>query len=345
MSESSDILWLKVSDEVGLPTRLSKEEEARLLSIFDPENSSSPWSKALARLGIDMPRKAPGVLRFVNGVPYFNGSLLAELSSQGTVAPVRHSDGGLSYTSHLGFFGLFRLLRAQSRLEFFFRSPKGCMDPLEESIALGLAIQALMQRLGSRSEAETARWLASPSSAPSSQRRTLQRVLSLQKRRNELSAAWRALFPSRIEDSNTEPPFFWNEPPDRRLEPEKPQEDCLGRWIKGIPIVPGKVEGTLLLVDKNTTPPFNGETSPILLFPKARPESIEFFPHAAAVIYAEGGALSHACSIAREQGIICVSGLGRGLVSAAQRWKEKGLKIRVEIDGEKGEIICRECPI
>lgn len=338
----SSALWVKVSDEVGIPAELSAEGQARLGQVFDPMNPDSPWSRALHRLGLAMPLPAPPVIRFVRGVPYFNGSLLAWVSSQGTVEPHEGADGGVLYRSRLGLFGFLRLMRAQWRLEVFFKSTETIVDPLEESIALGIAIQSLVQRLPSGSERETAAWLAAPSAAPAPLRPTLTKLLAIQKRRNELSKAWAELFPGASGASGPRlPPHFWDEPPPVSLEDSVSDDVRLGRELAGIPIGPGQVEALLLLVEDQGAPlPPGGPF--VLLFPRARPETTELFGSGAAVLFAEGGALSHACSVAREQGIVCVSGLGRGLVQAAQEWRRRGLKITARVDGASGKVLCSE---
>lgn len=343
----SPALWVKVSDEVGLPAELSAAEQARLASVFDSANPTSAWSRALARLGLPMPEPAPPVLRFVRGVPFFNGSLLAWVSSQGTVEPYEGQGGEVLYRSRLGLFGIFRVMRAQWRLEMSLKAFEKIEDPLEESIALGIAIQALVQRLPASSETETAAWLAAPAAAPAPLRPTLSKLLVLQKRRNELSKAWAKLFPSSAPPASGQdlPPHFWNEPPVLSQKPEVAGkgEPLLGNELRGIPIGPGLAEGRLLLVDDHAAP-FPSGDSFVLLFPKARPETTELFGRGVAVLFAEGGALSHACSVAREQGIVCVSGLGRGLVEAARLWQRERKKILVRVDGGSGQVFCSEMP-
>lgn len=338
-----DTLWLKVSDEVGIPAKLSSAEEHALAALFDAENPSSAWSCALARLGFTMPWNAGPVLRFVSGVPYFNGTLLSAVSSQGTVEPRPADDGGVIYASRLGLFGLLRMLIAHWKLELFLKSDTRIADPLEESIVLGLAIQALVQRLPAKGELETAAWLADPTRAPAPLRSTLSKILSLQRRRNALSPAWHALFrgPAGVLSSCTLPTHFWNEPPATLVRTQDAGAK-LGKPIKGIPICPGQTEGLLFLVEDLAAAMPEVAGGLVLLFPKARPETTELFSKASAVLFGEGGALSHACSVARESGVITVSGLGRDFVQAARAWAAEGKKIRVSVDGNHGEILAEE---
>lgn len=336
----SQILWVKVSDEVGIPSVLSPEEETKLASIFNGADPASAWRRALASVGMNMaPAEAP-VLRFVAGVPYFNGSLLAWVSSHGTVWPKPATDGGVAYESSLGVLGLFRVLYGQWKVEFFLKAPSGSLAPIEESIALGLAIQSLMQRFPSKSDHDTASWLASPASAPAALRGTLEKVLTLQKRRNSLSKEWAALFrgvsPSSV--SQESPAHFWNEPATAPVAPVAFSAFAGGKR-KGIPICPGQTEAELFLVEHEKNTQLPPGVPFVLLFPKARPETTELFSSGVAVLFGEGGALSHACSVARESGVICVSGLGKEVVIAARQWQAAGKKVRATVDGSSGEVL------
>ncbi len=68
----------------------------------------------------------------------------------------------------------------------------------------------------------------------------------------------------------------------------------------------------------------------VLIFTSARPDSILFFGQASAVLFLKGGLLSHACSIAREQMLPCVTGLGPRFVQALNQ--SAPAVIRVEAD-------------
>lgn len=74
----------------------------------------------------------------------------------------------------------------------------------------------------------------------------------------------------------------------------------------------------------------------VLVFAQARPEAVGFYVGAAALVFAEGGVLSHACVVARERGIPCVTGLGRPFWVAMQ---EAGVaELRLSVDGATGEV-------
>jgi len=106
-------------------------------------------------------------------------------------------------------------------------------------------------------------------------------------------------------------------------------------------VCPGIVEGELQWVDANGFLNLSEDGAPsILCFARARPETTEHFSNASALIFAEGGALSHACSIARERGIPTVSGLGRTFAGAIQAWRKAGVRVHVRLNGGTGEVSC-----
>ncbi len=344
------ILWLKVSDEVEIPACLTAEEQRSLSSVFDSLAPSSPWSKALLSLGMSMPPGDATVLRFVEGAPYFNGTTLALVSSHGTVYPVEEK-GAVVYRTRLGVFGLLRVLASQWKLERFLSRDDVIREPLEESIALGLAIQALMLRLPSKGEAELASWLANPAACPPASRTTVVKILTLQSKRNSLSPHWNALFKTAgdVRKLKTElqlPSFFWDEPPLQAVSIPAPTANesaapgATQSW-KGIPVCGGQIEGFLTWVESdNSLEMTNREGVSVLAFPRARPETTELFSSASGLLFAEGGALSHACSIARERGIPCVSGLGKTFTAAIRSWKASGISVWVTLDGGTGEVSC-----
>jgi phosphohistidine swiveling domain-containing protein len=343
--DGMNILWLKVSDEVEIPGRLSESEQGKLAAAFDPANPDSSWSRALRALGMSQPGFTH-IIRFVNNTPYFNGTALALASSHGTVYPVEEN-GAITYRTRLGLLGLLRVLFAQWKLEKFLARPAGASDePLEESIALGLAIQALMMRLPSKGEAELAAWLASPNNCPPASRSTVEKILGMQRRRNLLSRHWSSLFEpgSKTDADPSLPKYFWDEPPAFSAplpEAHMPSSSSGQSW-KGIPVCPGLVEGELVWVEAdNTFPADKKDGLFVLAFGRARPETTEVFSRASALLFSEGGALSHACSVAREQGVPCVSGLGRTFTTAVHGWKNAGLPIYVSLNGATGEVSCR----
>jgi phosphoenolpyruvate synthase/pyruvate phosphate dikinase len=74
----------------------------------------------------------------------------------------------------------------------------------------------------------------------------------------------------------------------------------------------------------------------VLLFAQARPETVELFPFASGLVFAEGGALSHACTVAREMNIPAVTAVGIGFLKQVEAAGE-GV-VRVTIDGGTGRV-------
>jgi len=333
---SVDILWLKVNEEVSLPGRLTTEEQGRLRAIFDSVNPASPWRKALARLGLPVPRG--DTLRFVQGIPYFNAGVMAEATSNGTVFPVRAPDGGVTYKSRGGLWRMGKLLLTQWKLEAFLgalpeKIPEG-MEGIEESVALGLAVQLLLLRLHAGGEQALAERLADPERAPKMERATLRKVLAAQSRRTRLSPAWASLH-SAVPNRAPAPElsaYFWNEPTEQRESDVAPASREPKSW-KGIPICPGVVSGDLVF-------PGDAKQRGVLVFAHARPSAVEHFEGATGLVFAEGGALAHACCVAREMGIPSVSGVGKDFLQHVRAWSEAGMKVEIQIDGSDGSVRC-----
>ncbi|MGZ3659798.1 MAG: PEP-utilizing enzyme [Bdellovibrionota bacterium] len=333
---SGDILWLKVSEEVSLPGRLTTEEQGRLRAVFDSANPASPWRKALARLSLAVPQGE--TLRFVNGVPYFNAGVMAEATSQGTVYPERGSAGEVRYRSRGGLWRMGRLLYTQWKLEAFLgalseKIPEG-ETAIEESVALGLAVQLLLLRLHAGGEGALAERLADPERAPKMERATLRKVLAAQSRRTRLSAAWASLY-TNLPNREAAPElaaYFWNEPLKETARERVPVSREPKSW-KGIPICPGVASGDLVF-------PGASKRKGVLVFPHARPSAVEHFEGASGVVFAEGGALAHACCVAREMGIPAVSGVGKDFLLHAQAWAEAGIRVEIAINGSDGSVHC-----
>ena len=127
-------LWLRASEEVTLPGVLNEEEQRRLLELFE----GPAFARCLYLFKLPA-RKAP-LLRFVNGVPYFSASELTRIVSHGLVEPVKGERGEVRYEPRKNFFSTLNLFRSQWRLEKFLAAGPE-LPPLEESMALGLAVQ------------------------------------------------------------------------------------------------------------------------------------------------------------------------------------------------------------
>jgi phosphohistidine swiveling domain-containing protein len=327
-------LWQKVSDEVSLPGPLTGSEQRRLAGVFDASDPASPWRRALARFALS---PGPGaLLRFVHGVPYFNATALSETLSHGTASPVPGPGGGVTFVSRRALLPTLRLLRTQWKLEAFLgglpEPPPAGEEAVGESVAIGLAVQLLALRLPRRDDRELAGWLACPDSAPAALRATVRTLLEAQLRRTKLSPAWARLFEAGAARAEAPelPPYFWNEPPAAAPAAQRPSPAT--RWT-GIPICAGTVEGPVVL----ETEPGSG----VLVFAHARPGSVEQFSRASGLVFAEGGALAHACCVAREQGIPAVSGVGRGFLASVRARREAGETLVVELNGATGELVLR----
>lgn len=340
---------MKFSEEATLPASFTPEEQRRLEQVYDPSEASSIWSVACRTLGL--PRAQGPLVSWYSNVPYVNWGQIVETVSCGflTVVP---KGGSWAYAERRKFSAMMGLVKSQWKIERYVDKrlrpgtplPADSAEKLVESTALGLCLQAIMQRLPSSTPQEFAAWLAAPDKAPLTLRKTLMQIDGIQRRRTLLSPAWIELFPPRpARDYGPDTPnFFWDYPPAVPVAPAAPSPPAtpavaaapqVDEW-HGLAVCQGQVTGRAFLVPsmKDFTPPDMSDL-PILIFPRARPETVEFFPHAAALVFAEGGALSHACTVAREQGIPCVTGLGPEFFRQLQDMAANGQKLWLAIDG------------
>jgi phosphohistidine swiveling domain-containing protein len=189
-----------------------------------------------------------------------------------------------------------------------------------KSLKLGICQQALLLRLPASSPESLARLLADPSLAPRATRPTLERLLSLQRHRNLLGSAWKGFFSSQ----SLKTALCETSPATTKT-----------RWT-GHPVHPGVFSGKYWVAPAV----LNGEARlppgiEIIVFSQARPDAVMLFEQARAVAFGKGGVLSHACSVARERGIICITGLGRDFVAEARaRVATAQLGIEVHADAE-----------
>jgi phosphohistidine swiveling domain-containing protein len=346
-------LWLKFSQEATLPAQLSLEEEAKLDQVYDPADETSVWSQALAALGLKR-RPAEKLLRFHKGQPYVNWSLMVAMLGCGWITPVpAENETGFVCQSRTALLALPRLLSTQWRIAQYIERklapdcplPQENTAQLVESTALGIALQALLLRLPHHTPQEFARWLAAPDKTPLAVRKTMMQVQALQKRRTQLSSAWHRLFPPRAaaleEEMHALPESFWDEPPEQGPKPDVVALDSLRAqaWT-GLPVCAGQVTGMAVPVRNLAGLPAMDDPSafPIFIFPRARPETVELFGAATGLLYAEGGALSHACTVAREQGIPCITGLGPEFLYKVEAQLEKGKAVWLTMDGMTGEV-------
>lgn len=344
------VLWMKFSEEATLPASFTPEEQRKFENVYDPSDPSSIWSRSCALLGL--PVGAGPLVSWYRNVPYVNWSEVVSTVSCGWIV-VERKNGSWAYGERRNLFTMGKLIRSQWKIERYVDThikPGAPLPPdrdgkLLESTALGLGLQAIMQRLPKNSPQEFAAWLAAPDKAPFTVRKTMMQIQAIQRRRTQLSPAWLELLPFRParDFGPNVPEMFWDHPPlnvvdDPATEAPASASPTLtavqtDEW-QGLPVCAGQVTGCAIIVTqiKDFTPPDMSDL-PVLVFPRARPETVELFPHAAALLFAEGGALSHACTVAREQGIPCVTALGPEFFQRLQDMSAGGRKVWLAMDG------------
>lgn len=357
-------LWLKFADDSTLPQHFTDEDKVKLQRVYDVQDANSVWRRAAAALGFPAITDRDLLLRWHNDAPYINWSLMVEMVTSGWVALIPAASGGFEHVVKTNIFGLFHLLKSQWKVGAYlavhlapnYPLPVGSDEQLVESTALGLALQSIMLRLPAHTPQELATWLSAPDSAPQKVRRTVKEIQAIQQRRTKLSPAWEALFPHHLEPKHLleAPAYFWDEPSHPLPNPLPKGEGTSatlpllpvgeGRgegankndW-QGLPVCAGQVTGKAILIKKviSSLGALDPSDFPVLVFPRARPETVELFPHASALLFAEGGAMSHACTVAREQGIPCITGLGPDFF---KRLEEMGGVLWIAMDGAAGTV-------
>lgn len=328
-------LWLKFPDDAVLNAIPSAAGKAALEKIF-ANDAQSPWRAALALIGLSAPDIR--MIRWHYDVPYFNGAAMVGAVSGGAVVPQKTADGGYVFAVR---GGVWRMLRNQWRIARFRQRIDGLPDSLPLSLALGLVMQSHMLRLGPHA-ARIADYLAAPESAPVSLRPLVADLQALQMRRTAMSSVWHDILPPGAGDVAPEnlPEFFWDDAvPAISVTAPAAAPPGNGPW-KGTPVCPGAVTGLAVMMDRAVTAEslralaaeYNAPL--LLVFRAARPQSVEYFTSAHGLLFCEGGALSHACTVARSMNIPCITALGTGL------WRrlENGERLWVAMDGLAGTL-------
>jgi phosphohistidine swiveling domain-containing protein len=228
-------------------------------------------------------------------------------------------------------------------LSRFLHRPDAKADPLVQSIALGLALQAAMLRLGGNGQ-DIAQWLADPPSAPAGKKAVIAQVQDIQRRRTALSPAWTALFSTRHDDDLgiVLPDYFWDTPPEttaKSTHQHATKKDSAGPW-QGTPVCPGTVTGLAVIAkdgrdaEKLAALKQQYNAKLMLVFRYARPDTVEVFEQADAVLFCEGGVLSHACTVARDMALPAVTALGTGFFEAVKDAETLWLTV----DGQAGTV-------
>lgn len=311
------ILWMKFPDEVLQTAQFDAAARTRLEEIFSTEDTTSPWQQALALLTFPPTPTGTTLLRWYQDCPYFNWSVMAASFSLGAVRIEQLPDNGFTLKTKSGFTALWALIKAQWKISKFLQTSPTEGPPLARSLALGLALQFFILQLG-KDSAQMGNWLAGSPVAPPRYRAVIAKIQSLQLQRTELSFAWHALFPSLPDDMVSPqplPPFFWDDQEPPSAPPVPLAEEKTGNW-SGVSVCTGRCTGLAVIAasgrDLARLEALKAETNAplILVFHNARPETTEVFALASAVLFAEGGVLSHAATIAREMNLPALTGLG-----------------------------------
>lgn len=335
------VLWLKFPDEVLFSAHYREEDRKKLEAIFSPSNPQSPWRKALDLLGMRQDESCSRLLAWHGGAPYFNWSCMASAVSGGTVRAVPAPDGSYRFETHYGLRGLWRLIAMQWTTTRFLEVSQRHEDSIELSIALGLVIQLLILRMGPQAQ-NLGTWLCQPAAAPHAWQHTIAQIQSLQMRRTAMSPVWRAVLPNDDDEHQTGsalPDYFWDEAPAPYVSAAASLQHTDGPW-KGLSVCAGTINGLAVVMPRRADmdmlealkKTYNAPL--ILIFPFARPETVEFFPAAAAVLFCEGGVLSHACTVARDRRLPCVTGLGKAFLQSLPANDRTWLNV----DGSMGSV-------
>lgn len=301
------ILWVKFPDEVLQSVSFDTAGKQKLENIFS-SNATSAWGMALRALGLP-PVSAP-LLYWHNDTPYFNQSAMMAVVSGGAMDVVPSHIAGYAVQTRYTPKNIWRLIKSQFAIARFL-GQRFTGDALVESIALGIVLQSLVMQLG-KDALNLATIMANP---PPRHRKAVAQIQQVQLRRTALSPAWHAVFPSKPSSETTASiEYFWDKPTDIAPLPTVAPTNT-SSW-QGQPVTMGQVTGVAVVVASISSPPdfaaikARYQAPLILIFKRARPETTEVFSHGAALLFANGGVLSHACTIAREMNIPCITALG-----------------------------------
>lgn len=338
------VLWLRFTEDSSLPPVLDAPAQRQLAAIFDNTNPQSLWRRALQKLGLQ-PDADELMLTWYQDAPYINWSALVRLVSGDTLRTVAEEDG-FTYRENYRLGALWRMTKAQWSISRYVQAqcepnlplPETNDDKLCESLALGCCVLALTMRIPSKKTELLHEGLADAAKVPKAFQYVFAQIKALQQRRNLLSPAWAVLFQHNMlrQQPSDLPKFFWDNPPtDDAVDaaPSVAEDQPQTSW-RGIPVAGGAVTGRALLVENEADIAAARASTErlVLVFPQARPETVELFPYAAAVLYGDGGALCHACSIAREQNLTCITGLGQGFIKALQGMVSQGQAVVLTVD-------------
>ena len=186
---------------------------------------------------------------------------------------------------------------------------------------------------------------AAPDIAPQQYRKTIRQIQAVQMRRTDMSHVWKEAFPASAGETALPaglPEFFWDDAAPvagNKAAPPRTDTGKDGVW-KGLSVCAGTVTGLAVAVPAVPEPAKllalkeKYKAPLILVFRRARPETTELFPYADALVFTEGGVLSHACTVARERNIPSVTAVGPGFYELVKN----GEKIWLSLDGSGATV-------
>lgn len=341
-------VWVRFAEDSSLPATMDAEARRRFESVFDVSARDSAFSLALARLRLKGTPPRDGMVRWHGDTPYINWSHLVALLSAGMAVTELDADGRLRYKTALHLLKLPAFIASQWRITRYilqrtepdFALPEDAAARISESLSLGLTLLALSMRLPSHTPAMLAGWLANPSQQNPSLQKILHQMQRLQQLRTRLSGTWQQWFPGApaSEPPRNLPEFFQDQPPFLQ-EQQTADTDTSGLW-QGIGVCgSGPVTGRAVLVTRHTDRAVLETGVPvILIFPLARPESVEWYEARPCVLFGEGGVMSHACTVAREMGLPCITALGKPFIRWLKGEAEAGRTVWLCADPQTGTV-------
>lgn len=339
-------LWMNFPEDSISQRQFGAAAQKRLEDIFNLADQTSPWRRAIALLRMPLPAAETQMIAGHKGVPYVNGSALGYIASGGIVVAVPDGAQGFRFSAPRAILKLPRVIALQWRVTRFIQerlADRAAPDTnaITESLALGLALQTLLMRLDTKTAARMPQYLADPAAAPLLHRKTFSWIQALQLRRTALSPAWHDLFADApaVDHSRKLPPFYWcDQAPDAPpIEAAPPPQTNI---FKGQPVCAGRAEAAAEIVTHLADTPPSRADKPVYVFRYARPETTVYFPQAGALVFAHGGVLSHACVVARDMGIPCVTGVGDDFF---ERISTSGAGLRLAVDGSNGDVEIISC--
>lgn len=342
-----DIFWVKFSEDSGIPDQCDAASQLRLNHIFDEKDAGSPWSQALAFLHIKPQSSAP-VISWVGASPYMNWSYMTQILTGGLITLVPDENGGAKHLPTPSLRGYMKMIKRQWDISLYTAQklaqgsiiPNNPQEAVTESLALGLCIVALTARLKGKQDDKLDVSLSRKENRPRGQQKTLDQIEALQRRRTRLSPAW-LNFCTGIDGLTHVPPHYWNTPPVLQSGNEHSEADIIPKSWKGLRVAGDEIVGKCRVITalKNLDLRDKGDHAPIIaVFARARPETVEIFPQIAAALYGEGGALSHAATIAREMNLPCITALGSDFVRHAEKLTQNGATLWVRVDPHSGTV-------